>query len=166
LASKATFLAYSTSEATIHHPEKSVLITNYEDAINVCGTTPVVGAPIIQYFAPSPGSILHVKELTDVELVVKTMKQLAENLMAYNESLRQCIGNDLSGHDRGYYFTDASQFKEIFQHLTGQTPNFRVYSHPATSAATAATEANIYCYGHSHASPQVGIDSYSWEELA
>ncbi|KVH94546.1 hypothetical protein Ccrd_003398 [Cynara cardunculus var. scolymus] len=29
-----------------------------------------------------------------------------------------------------------------------------------------ATEANIYCYGHSHASPQVGIDSYSWEELA
>ncbi|KVH91683.1 Glycosyl transferase, family 10 [Cynara cardunculus var. scolymus] len=56
------------------------------------GTTPiVVGAPIIQYFAPSPGSILHVKELTDVELVVKTMKQLAENLMAYNESLRQVL---------------------------------------------------------------------------
>ncbi|KVI10806.1 hypothetical protein Ccrd_010787, partial [Cynara cardunculus var. scolymus] len=54
------------------------------------GTTPVVvGAPIIQYFALSPGSILHVKELTDVELVVKTMKQLAENLIAYNDSLRQ-----------------------------------------------------------------------------
>ncbi|KVI02976.1 hypothetical protein Ccrd_018729, partial [Cynara cardunculus var. scolymus] len=56
---------------------------------SLAGSTPVVvGAPIIQYFAPLPGSILHVKELTVVELVAKTMKQLAENLMAYNESLR------------------------------------------------------------------------------
>ncbi|KVH87852.1 hypothetical protein Ccrd_024836, partial [Cynara cardunculus var. scolymus] len=67
---------------------------------------------------------------------------------------------------------DASQFKEIVQHLTDQTPNFRVYSHLATAvaataaAATAATEKNIYSYGHSHASPQVRIDSYSWKELA
>ncbi|KAI3748476.1 hypothetical protein L6452_11563 [Arctium lappa] len=66
---------------------------------------------------------------------------------------------------------DASQFKEIVQHLTGQTPNFGVYSHPATTAAAttaaaAATEANTYRYGHSNTSPQVGIDSYSWEELA
>lgn len=55
----------------------------------VAGSVPVViGAPNIQDFAPSPGSILHIKELTDVESVAKTMKQLAENLTAYNESLR------------------------------------------------------------------------------
>lgn len=68
---------------------------------------------------------------------------------------------------------DASQFKQIVQHLTGQTPNFGVYSHPpttttatTTAAAAAATEANTYNYGYSHTSQQVRIDSYSWEELA
>ncbi|KAJ9540321.1 hypothetical protein OSB04_026827 [Centaurea solstitialis] len=67
---------------------------------------------------------------------------------------------------------DASQFKEIVQHLTGQTPNFGSYSRPSTTTTTttttaaAATQANTYSYGHLHTSPQAGIDSYSWEELA
>lgn len=48
----------------------------------------VVGAPNIQDFAPSPGSVLHIKELSDVEKVAKTMKYLDENPRAYNQSLR------------------------------------------------------------------------------
>ncbi|CAJ1939466.1 unnamed protein product [Sphenostylis stenocarpa] len=55
----------------------------------VAGTVPVVvGAPNIQEFAPSPGSILHIKVIEDVESVAKTMKYLAENPEAYNQSLR------------------------------------------------------------------------------
>ncbi|TKY59086.1 Glycoprotein 3-alpha-L-fucosyltransferase A [Spatholobus suberectus] len=55
----------------------------------VAGTVPVVvGAPNIQDFAPSPGSILHIKELEDVESVAKSMRYLAENPEAYNQSLR------------------------------------------------------------------------------
>ncbi|WJX44397.1 Alpha-(1,3)-fucosyltransferase 11, variant 2 [Trifolium repens] len=55
----------------------------------VAGTIPVVvGPPNIQDFAPSPGSILHIKELTDAESVAKTMRYLAENPKAYNQSLR------------------------------------------------------------------------------
>ncbi|KAH6794035.1 fucosyltransferase 12 [Perilla frutescens var. hirtella] len=55
----------------------------------VAGTIPVViGAPNIQDFAPVPGSILHIKELTDVDYVAKTMKYLADNASAFNESLR------------------------------------------------------------------------------
>ncbi|KAJ7967461.1 glycoprotein 3-alpha-L-fucosyltransferase A [Quillaja saponaria] len=55
----------------------------------VAGTVPVVvGAPNIQDFAPSPSSILHIQELTDVESVAKTMRYLAENPEAYNQSLR------------------------------------------------------------------------------
>lgn len=55
----------------------------------VAGTIPVVvGAPNIQDFAPSPGSILHIKELKDAEAVSRTMKQLAENPTAFNQSLR------------------------------------------------------------------------------
>lgn len=48
----------------------------------------VVGAPNIQDFAPSPRSVLHIKQLTDVESVAKTMKMLAENPEAYNQYLR------------------------------------------------------------------------------
>ncbi|KAK4378434.1 hypothetical protein RND71_000296 [Anisodus tanguticus] len=52
------------------------------------GFNPVmVGAPNIQDFAP-PTSLLHIKELKDAESVAKTMKYLAENPIAYNESLR------------------------------------------------------------------------------
>ncbi|KAK4563137.1 hypothetical protein RGQ29_005588 [Quercus rubra] len=55
----------------------------------VAGSVPVVvGAPNIQDFAPSPGSILHIKELGDIEPVAKKMKYLAENPDAYNQSLR------------------------------------------------------------------------------
>ncbi|XP_024967892.1 glycoprotein 3-alpha-L-fucosyltransferase A-like isoform X1 [Cynara cardunculus var. scolymus] len=55
----------------------------------VAGSVPVVvGAPNIQDFAPAPGSILHIKELKDIDSVAKTMKHLAENPVAYNESLR------------------------------------------------------------------------------
>jgi len=53
------------------------------------GTIPVViGAPNIQDFAPGPRSVLHVRELKDVNAVAKTMKYLAENPDAYNQSLR------------------------------------------------------------------------------
>ncbi|XP_021896735.1 glycoprotein 3-alpha-L-fucosyltransferase A [Carica papaya] len=55
----------------------------------VAGNVPVViGAPNIEDFAPSPGSILHIKELGDVESVAKRMKYLAENPDAFNQSLR------------------------------------------------------------------------------
>ncbi|XP_022763374.1 glycoprotein 3-alpha-L-fucosyltransferase A-like isoform X1 [Durio zibethinus] len=55
----------------------------------VAGTVPVViGAPNIEDFAPSPGSVLHIKELEDVQSVAKRMKYLAENPDAYNQSLR------------------------------------------------------------------------------
>ncbi|XP_050210556.1 glycoprotein 3-alpha-L-fucosyltransferase A [Mercurialis annua] len=55
----------------------------------VAGTIPVVvGVPNIQDFAPGPGSVLHIKELKDAETVAKSMKYLAENPDAYNQSLR------------------------------------------------------------------------------
>ncbi|GAB4853964.1 Alpha-(1,3)-fucosyltransferase 11 [Ancistrocladus abbreviatus] len=55
----------------------------------VAGTIPiVVGAPNIQDFAPCHGSLLHIKELQDVDSVAKTMKYLAENPDAYNRSIR------------------------------------------------------------------------------
>ncbi|XP_059647794.1 glycoprotein 3-alpha-L-fucosyltransferase A-like [Cornus florida] len=55
----------------------------------VAGTVPVVvGAPNIQDFSPSPGAVLHIKELKDVDSVAKTMKYLAENADAFNQSLR------------------------------------------------------------------------------
>ena len=48
----------------------------------------VVGAPNIQEFAPSPDSILHIKQMTDIEPVAKRMKYLADNPDAYNKMLR------------------------------------------------------------------------------
>lgn len=55
----------------------------------ISGSIPVVvGAPNIEEYAPAPGSILHIKELTDVESVAKRMKYLADNPEAYNQSLR------------------------------------------------------------------------------
>ncbi|GFP84575.1 glycoprotein 3-alpha-l-fucosyltransferase a [Phtheirospermum japonicum] len=55
----------------------------------VAGNVPVfIGASNIQDFAPAPGSILHIKEVKDVDDVAKTMKYLAENSSAYNETLR------------------------------------------------------------------------------
>ncbi|XP_074269018.1 glycoprotein 3-alpha-L-fucosyltransferase A-like isoform X1 [Silene latifolia] len=55
----------------------------------VAGTVPVVvGAPNIEDFAPSPGSVLHIKEIDDIAVVAKKMNFLAENPDAYNQSLR------------------------------------------------------------------------------
>nr|ABU48860.1 fucosyltransferase 1 [Nicotiana benthamiana] len=55
----------------------------------VAGSIPVVvGAPNIQDFAPSPNSVLHIKEIKDAESIANTMKYLAQNPIAYNESLR------------------------------------------------------------------------------
>ncbi|KAG2271417.1 hypothetical protein Bca52824_065972 [Brassica carinata] len=70
--------------------------TNEEDYVTekffqslVAGSVPVVvGAPNIQEFAPSPDSILHVKQMTDIEPVAKRMKYLADNPDAYNKMLR------------------------------------------------------------------------------
>lgn len=55
----------------------------------VAGAIPVVvGAPNIQDFAPSNNSVLHIKELSDVLSVAKTMKYLATNSDAFNKSIR------------------------------------------------------------------------------
>ncbi|KAF8054818.1 hypothetical protein N665_1312s0011 [Sinapis alba] len=70
--------------------------TNEEDYVTekffqslVAGSVPVVvGAPNIQDFAPSPDSILHIKQMTDIEPVAKRMKHLADNPEAYNKMLR------------------------------------------------------------------------------
>ncbi|PIA46286.1 hypothetical protein AQUCO_01500060v1 [Aquilegia coerulea] len=54
----------------------------------VAGAVPVfVGAPNVMDFAPSPAAVLHIKELSDVSSVAKTMKYLAENPVAYNKSI-------------------------------------------------------------------------------
>lgn len=50
----------------------------------------VVGAPNIQDFAPSPDSIIHIKQMTDIEPVAKRMKHLADHPDAYNKMLRCC----------------------------------------------------------------------------
>ncbi|KAJ0264457.1 Glycoprotein 3-alpha-L-fucosyltransferase A [Hirschfeldia incana] len=70
--------------------------TNEEDYVTekffqslVAGSVPVVvGAPNIQDFAPSPDSILHITQMTDIEPVAKRMKHLADNPDAYNKMLR------------------------------------------------------------------------------
>uniref|UniRef100_A0A7N0TDN2 Fucosyltransferase n=1 Tax=Kalanchoe fedtschenkoi TaxID=63787 RepID=A0A7N0TDN2_KALFE len=55
----------------------------------VAGSVPVVvGAPNIQEFAPAPGSILHIREIKDVDTVAERMKYLAANPEAYNQTLR------------------------------------------------------------------------------
>ncbi|XP_050363273.1 glycoprotein 3-alpha-L-fucosyltransferase A-like [Argentina anserina] len=55
----------------------------------VAGTIPVVvGPPNIEDYSPGPGSFLYIKEISDVENVAKTMKELADNPEAYNQSLR------------------------------------------------------------------------------
>lgn len=62
---------------------------------------------------------------------------------------------------------NASQFKEIVQHFTGQTPqeaNISMYSNQTTTAAATTTRESTY--EAKNTSPQVGIDSYSWGEIA
>ncbi|KAJ6766228.1 ALPHA- 13 -FUCOSYLTRANSFERASE [Salix purpurea] len=68
--------------------DKDYVIEKFFQSL-VAGTIPVViGAPNIQDFAPAHNSILHIKELEDVDSIAKTMKYLGENLHAYNQSLR------------------------------------------------------------------------------
>uniref|UniRef100_A0A0D9X8U0 Fucosyltransferase n=1 Tax=Leersia perrieri TaxID=77586 RepID=A0A0D9X8U0_9ORYZ len=55
----------------------------------VTGAIPVViGAPNIQEFSPGEGAILHIKELDDVPSIANTMKHIASNQEAFNQSLR------------------------------------------------------------------------------
>lgn len=66
---------------------------------------------------------------------------------------------------------DASQFKEIVQHFTGQTPiqtSYGVYSNPTTPATTTTGEATRahFSYEPSNKKPQALIDSFSWEDIA
>ncbi|CAI9101941.1 OLC1v1000111C1 [Oldenlandia corymbosa var. corymbosa] len=79
---------YKFSLAFENSNEEDYVTEKYFQSL-VAGTIPVVvGAPNIQDFAPSPGSLLHIKELKDINPVAKTMKYLSENPAAYNESLR------------------------------------------------------------------------------
>ncbi|PWA89457.1 hypothetical protein CTI12_AA111580 [Artemisia annua] len=69
---------------------------------------------------------------------------------------------------------NASQFKEIVQHYTGQNPNEKsfstsVYSSPpitTTDTVTTTKEANSQFIATTNMDPEVGIDSFSWEEIA
>ncbi|KAL6858815.1 hypothetical protein ACP4OV_017817 [Aristida adscensionis] len=55
----------------------------------VAGSIPVVvGAPNIQEFSPGKGAVLHIKELDDVAEVARTMKNIASDPNAFNQSLR------------------------------------------------------------------------------
>lgn len=65
---------------------------NWASFFQFVGTIPVVvGAPNIEDFAPWPDSFLHIKELDDIKSVSKRMNYLAENLDAYNHSLRSVV---------------------------------------------------------------------------
>ncbi|KAK1409735.1 hypothetical protein QVD17_36264 [Tagetes erecta] len=76
---------------------------------------------------------------------------------------------------------NPSQFKEIVQHFTGHNPNETTYDmyYPnystatttttTASAATTNTTSELFAYGDTHYTnnvTQVGIDGYSWEEIA
>ncbi|XWS54804.1 hypothetical protein CRYUN_Cryun10bG0120500 [Craigia yunnanensis] len=79
---------YKFSLAFENSNEEDYVTEKYFQSL-VAGTVPVVvGAPNIEDFAPYPGSVLHIKELEDVQSVAKRMKYLAENPDAYNQSLR------------------------------------------------------------------------------
>ncbi|KAF3435405.1 hypothetical protein FNV43_RR22494 [Rhamnella rubrinervis] len=79
---------YKFSLAFENSNEEDYVTEKYFQSL-VAGSVPVViGAPNIQDFAPAPGSLLHIKELSDVDSVAKRMKYLAENPEAYNQTLR------------------------------------------------------------------------------
>ncbi|KAE9607277.1 putative glycoprotein 3-alpha-L-fucosyltransferase [Lupinus albus] len=83
-----TLKRYKFSLAFENSNEEDYVTEKYFQSL-VAGTVPVVvGAPNIEDFAPSPGSVLHIKDIEDVESIAKTMKHLAENPEAYNQSLR------------------------------------------------------------------------------
>ncbi|CAA6664965.1 unnamed protein product [Spirodela intermedia] len=83
-----TLKRYKFSLAFENSNEDDYVTEKYFQSL-VAGAIPVVvGAPNIQDFAPSPGSILHIRELKDVDLIAARMKFLAANPEAYNQSLR------------------------------------------------------------------------------
>ncbi|PIN07290.1 Fucosyltransferase [Handroanthus impetiginosus] len=83
-----TLKRYKFSLAFENSNEEDYVTENFFQSL-VAGTIPVViGAPNIQDFAPSSGSLLHISKLEDADSVAKTMKYLAQNRTAYNESLR------------------------------------------------------------------------------
>ncbi|XP_004294802.1 PREDICTED: glycoprotein 3-alpha-L-fucosyltransferase A [Fragaria vesca subsp. vesca] len=83
-----TLKRYKFSLAFENSNEEDYVTEKYFQSL-VAGTIPVVvGPPNIEEFSPGPGSILFIKELSDVESVAKTMKKLADNPEAYNQSLR------------------------------------------------------------------------------
>lgn len=53
------------------------------------GSVPVVtGPPNIYDFAPSPNSLIYIKDLTEAKAAAERIKYLARNETAYNETLR------------------------------------------------------------------------------
>ncbi|KAL1801906.1 hypothetical protein ACET3Z_030553 [Daucus carota] len=83
-----TLKRYKFSLAFENSNEEDYVTEKYFQSL-VAGAIPVVvGAPNIQDFAPLPGSVLHIKEVKHVDPVAKTMKYLADNPDAYNQSLR------------------------------------------------------------------------------
>ncbi|CAL5385865.1 unnamed protein product [Camellia sinensis] len=83
-----TLKHYKFSLAFENSDEEDYVTEKYFQPL-VAGSVPVVvGAPNIQDFAPSPSSFLHIRELEDANAVAKTMKYLAKNPDAYNQSVR------------------------------------------------------------------------------
>lgn len=83
-----TLKGYKFSLAFENSNEEDYVTEKFFQSL-VAGSVPVVvGAPNIQEYAPAPGSILHIKELSDADKVSETMKYLSQNPHAYNETLR------------------------------------------------------------------------------
>ncbi|XXG60967.1 hypothetical protein AAC387_Pa04g2740 [Persea americana] len=84
----ATLRRYKFSLAFENSNEEDYVTEKFFQSL-VAGSVPVViGASNIQDFAPSTGSLLHIRELKDIPSIAKTMKYLAANPEAYNQSLR------------------------------------------------------------------------------
>jgi glycoprotein 3-alpha-L-fucosyltransferase len=64
------------------------VIYNFDLHLTTGAIPVVVGAPNIEEFSPGEGAILHIKELDDVTSVARTMKHIASNPDAFNQSLR------------------------------------------------------------------------------
>ncbi|KAK1326319.1 Glycoprotein 3-alpha-L-fucosyltransferase A [Acorus calamus] len=79
---------YKFSLAFENSNEEDYVTEKYFQSL-VAGSVPVViGAPNIQEFAPSPGSILHIRNLSAIASVARTMKRLASDPAAYNQTVR------------------------------------------------------------------------------
>ncbi|KAL6646009.1 hypothetical protein ACP70R_017617 [Stipagrostis hirtigluma subsp. patula] len=86
----------------------------------VAGSIPVVvGAPNIQEFSPGEGAILHIKELDDVAAVARTMKDIAANPSAFNQSLSSIVGGAFG--------------VEAFQHVSNPSARRWKYDGPSDS---------------------------------